>query len=183
MTEKQKMLAGEPYLASDAELVAERLRARRFARLYNATTEEDGEQRREILNQWFGRVGSQVEIEPPFRCDYGGNIFAGNNLYLNFGCVILDCNKVEIGDNVLCGPSVQIYAAYHPTHPQSRLSGRELGAAVKIGDNVWIGGGAIICPGVSIGNNTTIGAGSVVVKDIPANVIAAGNPCKVIRQL
>lgn len=181
MTEKQLMLAGELYLASDPELAAERRRARRLARLYNATTEEEDETRNTLLREWLGKCGPRITIEPPFVCDYGGNIFAGDNLYMNFGCVILDCNTVEIGDNVMMGPNVHLYAAYHPTDPQVRLAGRELAAPIRIGSNVWIGGGAIICPGVTIGDNTTIGAGSVVVKDVPPNVVAAGNPCRVIR--
>lgn len=182
-TEKQKMLAGELYLATDPELAADSKRARRLTRIYNATTEEEAEMRSQILQELLAKVGEKVEIQPPFRCDYGSNIYIGNNLYMNYGCVVLDCNIVEIGDNVKCAPYVQIYTAYHPTDPQIRLSGKELAAPIKIGNNVWIGGGAIICPGVSIGDNTTIGAGSVVVKDIPANVIAAGNPCKVIRRI
>jgi maltose O-acetyltransferase len=182
-TERQKMLGGELYLAADAELVALRKQARRIVKTYNNTTEEETEMRIQLLNQLFAKVGSNVEIEPPFHCDYGSNIYVGDKFYMNFGCVILDCNQVEIGDNVLCGPYVQIYAAYHPTSPEIRLSGQELAAPVKIGNNVWIGGGAIICPGVTIGDNTTIGAGSVVVKDIPANAIAVGNPCQVIRHL
>ncbi len=181
-TEKQKMLAGELYLANDLELAADRKRAQRLTRRYNAT-EEESKVRSQILQELFGKVGKKVEIQSPFRCDYGSNIYIGNNLYMNYGCVILDCNTVEIGDNVKCGPYVQIYTAYHPTKPQIRLSGQELAAPIKIGNNVWIGGGVIVCPGVSIGGNTTIGAGSVVVKNIPANVIAVGNPCKVIRHI
>lgn len=183
MTEKQKMLAGELYLAADEELVAERLKARRLARLYNATTETDDTQRREILSQWLGAIGEKFEIEPPFRCDYGYNISVGNNFYANFGCILLDCARIEIGDNVLLAPNVQLYTAYHPTDPQVRLTGKELASPITIGHNVWLGGGVIVCPGVRIGDNTTIGAGSVVTKDIPANVIAVGNPCRVIRQL
>lgn len=182
-TEKQKMLSGELYLASDPELVAERQRASRLTRLYNSTTEEELERRSHLLQELFGRVGDNAQILPPFYCDYGNNICAGNNLYMNYGCVILDCNTVHFGDNVLCAPSVQIYTACHPTDPAERLMGQELAAPVRIGNNVWIGGGAIVCPGVTIGENTTIGAGSVVVKDIPANVVAAGNPCRVIRGL
>lgn len=183
-TERQKMLAGELYLAADPELAAENKRACRLLRMYNATTEEEPEKRSQILQELFGQVGGpQVQIVPPFHCDYGSNIYVGNNLYMNYGCVILDCNTVHIGENVLCAPYVQIYTAYHPTEPEVRLSGRELAAPINIGNNVWIGGGAIICPGVTIGDNTTIGAGSVVVKDIPANVVAAGNPCRIIRHL
>lgn len=182
-SEKQKMLAGELYLASDPELAAESKRARRLLRLYNATTEEELEQRSQLLQELFGAVGAKVEIVPPFHCDYGSHIYVGNNFYMNYGCVILDCNVVRIGENVLCGPYVQIYAAYHPTDPTVRETGRELAAPVTIGNNVWIGGGTIICPGVTIGDNTTIGAGSVVTKDIPASVVAVGNPCQVIRHV
>ncbi|MEG3973394.1 MULTISPECIES: sugar O-acetyltransferase [unclassified Microcoleus] len=182
-TEKEKMLAGELYLGADEQLIAERHRARRLARTYNSTREDEPDKRLEILAEWFGAIGPKVEIEPPFYCDYGSNIYAGNGLYMNFGCVILDCNRVNIGENLLCGPNVQIYTAFHPTDPEIRLSGRELAAEINIGNNVWIGGGSIICPGVTVGDNSTIGAGSVVVKDIPANVVAAGNPCRIIRHL
>lgn len=182
-TEKQKMLAGELYFAYDDELATARKLARHLLRLYSSTTEEQQQQRWQILNELFGKVGPQVEILPPFHCDYGSNIYAGNKLYMNYGCVILDCNTVHFGDNVLCAPYVQIYTAYHPTEPELRLWEQELAAPIKIGNNVWIGGGAIICPGVTIGDNTTIGAGSVVVKDIPENVVAAGNPCRIIRHL
>ncbi|MBE8997779.1 sugar O-acetyltransferase [Nostoc sp. LEGE 12447] len=182
-TEKQKMLAGELYLAEDPELAAGNKRASRLLRRYNSTTEEQQEQRQQILQELFGKIGDKVSIVPPFHCDYGSNIFVGDKLYMNYGCVILDCNTVHIGDNVLCAPYVQIYTAYHPVEPEIRLSGRELAAPINIGNNVWIGGSAIICPGVTIGDNTTIGAGSVVVKDIPENVVAAGNPCRVIRYL
>lgn len=182
-SEKQKMLAGELYLADDPELAAESKRASRLLRMYNATTEEEPDKRRQILQELFAQVGEKITIVPPLHCDYGSNIYAGNGLYMNYGCVILDCNKVEIGENVLLAPYVQIYTAYHPTEPEIRLSGRELAAPIKIGNNVWIGGGVIICPGVTIGDNTTIGAGSVVVQDIPANVVAVGNPCRIIRHL
>ena len=182
-TEKQKMLAGELYLAYDHELAVESKRARRLLRMYNATTEEELELRSQLLNELFAQVGASVEIVPPFHCDYGSNIYSGNNLYMNYGCVILDCNTVHIGENVKCAPYVQIYTAYHPIEPDIRQTGQELAAPIRIGNNVWIGGSAIICPGVTIGDNTTIGAGSVVVKDIPANVVAAGNPCRIIRHL
>jgi maltose O-acetyltransferase len=182
-TEKQKMLAGELYFAADEELKRSRQRARRLTRIYNSTREDEQFDRLKILTELFGAIGKTIEIEPPFYCDYGSNIYAGNGFYANFGCTILDCHRVDIGENVLCGPNVQIYTAFHPTDPQIRLAGLELAAPINIGNNVWIGGGVIICPGVTVGDNSTIGAGSVVVKDIPANVVAAGNPCRVIRHL
>ncbi|NMG06455.1 sugar O-acetyltransferase [Brasilonema sp. UFV-L1] len=182
-TEKQKMLAGKLYFSTDMELITEKQFALHLLRMYNSTTEEQLEQRTQILQKLFGQVGQNPKIFPPFQCDYGKNIYAGDGLYMNFGCVILDCNTVHIGDNVLCGPYVQMYTASHPTDPEIRLSGREFAAPISIGNNVWIGGGAIICPGVTIGENTTIGAGSIVVKNIPANVVAVGNPCRVIREL
>lgn len=183
MTEKEKMLAGELYLASDEELSSERMRSRRLARFYNTTQEDEEELRQQILTGWFGKIGQTIHIEPPFQCDYGSNVIAGSNLYMNFDCIILDCNTVEFGDNVLVAPRVQFYTATHPVEPHLRLTGKELAHPIKIGHNVWIGGGAIIGPGVSIGDNSVIGAGSIVVKDIPANVVAVGNPCTVIRQL
>jgi maltose O-acetyltransferase len=182
-TEKQKMLAGELYLASDPELALEHQRACRVLRLYNETIEGEVELREQLLYDLLGQIGANPRIAPPFYCDYGSNIKGGNHLYLNYGCVILDCNAVYLGDNLLCGPYVQIYTAYHPVEPQIRQTQQELAAPVKIGNNVWIGGGAIICPGVTIGDNTTIGAGSVVTHDIPANVVAVGNPCRIIREL
>lgn len=182
-SELQKMLDGELYLAADAELATMRRNARRLTRLFNATTEEETGQRDEILRQLLGKRGAKIEIEPPFRCDYGCFIEVGENFYANFGCVILDCNYVRIGDNVMLAPNVQIYAAHHPLDASTRISGPELASPVYIGHNVWIGGGAIILPGVSIGDNSVIGAGSVVTRDVPPGVIAAGNPCRVIREV
>jgi maltose O-acetyltransferase len=182
-TEKQKMLTGELYSSEDAELAAESQRASRLLRMYNSTTAEQQQQRQQILQDLFAEIGAKIKIVPPFHCDYGSNIYTGNNLYVNYGCVILDCHTVHIGENVLIAPYVQIYTAYHPTDPETRLTGRELAAPIRIGHNVWIGGGAIICPGVTIGDNTSIGAGSVVVTDIPKNVVAVGNPCRIIRHL
>jgi maltose O-acetyltransferase len=180
-TELEKMLANEPYLATDPELKKMYKRAQNLLHLFNGTHPDETTQRHEIIQDLFGAIGDQFTIQPPFRCDYGCNIHAGKNLYINYDCIILDCNKVYLGDNLLIAPRVQIYTAYHSTDPQVRKTELELAAAVTIGSNVWIGGGAIICPGVTIGDNTTIGAGSVVVKDIPANVVAVGNPCKVLR--
>jgi maltose O-acetyltransferase len=183
MTEREKMLAGELYLASDSELKTMRCNARRLTRLFNATTEDDDDLRDEILHELLGKRGAKVEIEPPFRCDYGTFISVGENFYANFGCVILDCNRVTIGDNVMLAPHVQIYAAHHPLDWSTRIAGPELASPITIGNNVWIGGSAIILPGVTIGDNAVIGAGSVVTRDVPANVAAAGNPCRVIREL
>lgn len=180
-TEKQRMLAGEPYLAADPELAADRLRARRLTRLYNATAEDEPDRRRALLAELLGTVGPDVEVEPTFRCDYGWNIHAGDRFYANFDCVILDVNPVVIGRGVKLGPRVQIVTAFHPTDPAARASGRELGAPVTIGDGVWIGAGAIVNPGVTIGAGTTVGAGSVVTRDLPAGVVAAGVPCRVLR--
>lgn len=176
------MLAGELYLANDPELAADSLRAVQLLQRYSQAP-ADRLLRAEILRELLGQVGEEPQIVPPFHCDYGSHIFIGDRFYMNYGGVILDCNTVHIGNDVLCAPYVQIYTAHHPVDPATRLTGRELASPVQIGNNVWIGGGAIICPGVTIGDNTTIGAGSVVIKDLPANVVAVGNPCRVIRSL
>jgi len=183
MTEREKMLAGQLYDASDAELTGMRRQARALVRAYNATTEDEPEERQRLLRSLFGRIGTAGAIEPPFHCDYGSHIFAGERLYMNFGCVVLDPNEVHFGDNVFLGPGVQVLTATHPVDAAERIRGPELGYPVRIGHNVWIGGGAIICPGVTIGDDTTIGAGSVVVRDVPARVLAVGNPCRVVRAL
>lgn len=183
LSERDKMLAGELYLASDPELVALRRAARRLTRRFNATDEDAVDTRTEILRTLLGACGPAIEIEPPFRCDYGHNIRVGDGFYMNFDCVILDCAAVDIGEKVLCGPKVQIYAATHPLLAHERITGREAARPVRIGDRVWLGGGVIICPGVTIGDDTTIAAGSVVTRDIPSGVLAGGNPCRVIRQL
>lgn len=182
-SEKEKMLAGELYIASDPELVEERRRTRRLLAEYNASSCDAPAARRTMLRRLLGAMTDRIEIEPPFYCDYGYNIFAGDNLYMNFGCVVLDCNRVTLGANIFCGPYVQIYGAHHPLDPRQRAAGPELASPVVIGDDVWIGGGAIICPGVTVGSSVTIGAGSVVTRDIPPSVFAAGNPCRVIRKL
>jgi maltose O-acetyltransferase len=180
--EKEKMLAGALYDASDQVLVKEREYAQNLIFEFNHTRPSEKEKRQEILKKLIVAKGT-FDIETPFNCDYGYNIEVGDNFYANFGCVILDVNKVMIGDNVLLAPKVQIYTAAHPTNPGERLTGKEYAKSIMIGNNVWVGGGAIICPGVKIGNNVTIGAGSVVTKDIPDNVIAVGNPCRVIRPI
>ena len=137
----------------------------------------------ELIKKLFGKTGNRLWIEPPFHCDYGWNIEVGENFYANYGLTILDVGKVTFGDNVMIAPNVSIYAAGHPIHPVSRNSGYEYGIPVTVGNNVWIGGSVVILPGVTIGDNTVIGAGSVVTKDVPANVIAAGNPCRVLREI
>ena len=178
-SEKEKMLAGEYYDANDQELTKERDHARNLIFEFNHTNPMEKERRQATMKKLINAQGS-FGIEPPFNCDYGYNIEVGENFFANFGCVILDVNRVKIGDNVLLAPNVQIYTATHPTDPVERLTGKEYAKPIVIGNNVWIGGGAIICPGVRIGDNVTIGAGSVVTKDIPDYAIAAGNPCKVL---
>jgi maltose O-acetyltransferase len=182
-TEKEKMLAGELYLSTDPELFAERARARKLLRAYNQSTEDELKLRGPLLSQLLGKVGTGVWIEPPFHCDYGSHIQLGDRVFMNFQCLILDCNPVTVGDGVSLGPGVHIYAATHPLDADERAKGPELARPVTIGAKVWIGGGSIICPGVTIGEGSTIGAGSVVVRDIPPYVFAAGNPCRVIRSL
>lgn len=182
-SEREKMLAGEVYDSADSELAAGRLRARSLTRRFNESREDEGDLRLALLRELFGATGGSVSIEPPFHCDYGSNIFLGDGFYMNFGGIILDCNTVRIGANVQCGPSVHLLTAYHPLLAAERMTGAELASPIVIGENVWLGGGVIVCPGVTIGDNTTIGAGSVVTRDIPANVFAAGNPCRVIRSL
>lgn len=183
LSERQKMIAGELYNANDPELVELRKRARRLLRTYNQATEEETAERVALLKELCGTTGEHIWMEPPFYCDYGFNIHAGNGFYMNFDCVILDVAPVHIGENVMCGPKVQIYTATHPLNAAERILGPEFAKPIRIGNNVWIGGGAIICPGVTIGDNTTIAAGSVVTKDVPANVLAGGNPCRVIKEL
>ncbi|NTX05536.1 sugar O-acetyltransferase [Myxococcus sp. CA040A] len=182
-TEREKMLAGELYSGWDAELTAARSRARRLLRLYNDTLMDDEDARKQLLAQLIGKRGAGCYIEPPFHCDYGTFITLGERVYMNFQCVILDCNQITIGDDVSFGPNVHIYAATHPLDADERIKGPELARPVTIGAKTWVGGGAIIVAGVTIGEGVTIGAGSVVTKDIPPYVLAAGNPCRVIRSL
>ena len=183
LTEHQKMLAGELYNAADPELLALRMAARDLLALYNATRSAAATGREALLAKLLGRCGVGLYIEPPFFCDYGRNIRCGDRVYFNFNCCVLDCATVTIGDDVFFAPGVQLYTAYHPVTAAERIAGPELAAPISIGDRCWIGGGAILLPGVSVGPNTTIGAGSVVTRDVPANVVAAGNPCRVLRQL
>lgn len=181
-TEKQKMLSGELYDPHDPELVLARERARDLCHDLNGTRERDREARRAILTKLFASGGDSVLLQPPFYCDYGTNIYLGEQVYFNFNCVVLDVCEVHIGDFTLFGPSVQLYTATHPLTAELRRR-QEFGKPITIGSDVWIGGGAILCPGVTIGSRTVIGAGSVVTKPIPDNVVAAGNPCRVIREI
>jgi maltose O-acetyltransferase len=181
-SEREKMLAGELYNPLDAELVAGRDRARNLCQDLNATREADHAARRQILQQLFAAGGDDVWMQPPFFCDYGSNIYLGHKCFFNFNCVVLDVCQVRIGDFTLFGPAVQIYTATHPLNPMLRRT-QEYGKPVAIGSDVWVGGGVVICPGVTIGSRTVIGAGSVVTRDIPDSVFAAGNPCRVVREL
>ncbi len=181
-TEREKMLAGEPYDALDAELVLARERARDLCQDLNATRETDRGQRRRILCELFAKGGESVWMQPPFFCDYGANIELGERVFFNFNCVVLDVCSVRIGSFTLFGPAVQIYTPLHSLHAELRRK-QEFGKPVEIGSDVWVGGGAVILPGVRIGSRTVIGAGSVVTRDVPAGVFAAGNPCRVIREI
>lgn len=192
MTEREKMLTGEVYDCGDAELLGQWHKAKDLIRQYNDLLSQDLEAKEKILQELLGGKGKNLWITPPFYADYGNNIYFGNNCEVNMNCTFLDDNKIIIGDNALIAPNVQIYTAFHPTNPTERFGiPRHDGAfefcktqtaPVIIGKNVWIGGGAIILPGVTIGDNTVIGAGSVVTKDIPSNVIACGNPCRILRE-
>ena len=181
-TEYEKMLAGELYDASDKQLMEMRVKARAWMQQYNETG-YNKPLREKLLKELAGKLGKNPDIQVPFYCDYGCHIELGDNFFANFNCVFLDCNYITMGNNVFLGPNVQVYTAYHPLIAAERIKGPEFAESITVGDNVWIGGGTIICPGVSIGENTTIGAGSVVTKDIPAAVVAAGNPCRVLRKL
>jgi maltose O-acetyltransferase len=171
------MLAGELYLAGDPELVEERARCEQLTRDYNASGSAD------VLRELLGSVGKDASIRPPFFCDYGYNVTLGDNVFVNFNCVMLDVVPITIGNRVQIASAVQLLAADHPLDAGERASGREFGRPITLEDDVWLGGGAIVCPGVTIGRATVIGAGSVVTKDIPAGVVAVGNPCRVLRTL
>lgn len=192
MTEKEKMLAGELYDCGDKELLERWHKAKRLQKEYNQADSTDSKLLNKILTELIGSRGENVWITAPFFVDYGENIHIGNNVEINMNCIFLDCNRITIGDNSGIAPGVHIYTVFHPVKASERLSynndnefpfWKSLTAPVTIGNNVWIGGGAIILPGVTIGDNTTIGAGSVVNKDIPANCLAVGNPCRVIKFL
>ncbi|HEY0523839.1 MAG TPA: sugar O-acetyltransferase [Stellaceae bacterium] len=180
--EKAKMLSGALYRpADDPELLADERRAQELLRSYNATAPDETDRRTALLRELFAAIGEGAIIRPPFACDYGWNIRAGRNLFANFNCVFLDCAPIEIGDDVQIGPAVQIYTATHPLDPALRRAGLESALPVRIGSGVWIGGGAILLPGITVGDGAVIGAGSVVTKDVAAGAVVAGNPAKPIR--
>ena len=181
-SEREKMLAGELLDAFDADLVAGRERARDLCQALNATREGEADARRAIVRELFGRGGDTVWMQPPFFCDYGANIELGERVFFNFNCVVLDVCRVRIGDYTLFGPGVQILTPVHPMNAEQRRRA-EYGAPVEIGADVWVGGGALILPGVRIGSRAVIGAGSVVTRDVPDGVFAAGNPCRVVREI
>jgi maltose O-acetyltransferase len=180
-TEKEKMLAVEKYNCLDPELIAERQKVKGLLRLYNLTEEEP--ERQAILQQMLGQIGRNSIVESPFFCVYGQNIYIGDHVYLNVLCTILDNNEVHIGDHVMIGPSVQIYTAAHLLQAEARIQGWEVAKPIVIEDNVWLGGGAILLPGVRIGRNAVVGAGAVVTRSVSANTIVAGNPARVIREI
>lgn len=182
-TEKEKMLQEDLYVAGDSELREDAKRSRQITRIFNQTTEEQIDYRTSLLKDLFKETGENIYMEPPFRCDYGSNISIGNNFYANFDCIFLDVAEIKIGENVMFGPKVNLLTPGHPIDAEVRNSGLEFGRKIIIGDNVWFGGNVTVNPGVTIGSNTIIGSGSVVTKNIPDNVIAAGNPCRVIRPI
>lgn len=168
---------------SDESVISEQLETKKAVKEYNAVMPFDMKKGMDCIARTGIKHKENIYFEPPFHCEYGNHIEVGENFYASVNCIMLDVGKITIGDNVLFGPNVSIYTAGHPIHPESRNSGYEYGIPVTIGSNVWIGGSCVILPGVSIGNNVVIGAGSVVTKDIPDNVCAAGNPCRVIREI
>ena len=179
------MVAGEWYVSADPELVAARVRARQLVQRYNATAPDliARPVRREILELLLGACGRDVTIEPPFHCDYGDNISLGDEVFMNFQCVLLDCATITIGAQAQLGPAVQLYTATHPMDAAERASGIEAAHPITIGPRAWIGGGTIVLPGVTIGADTVVGAGSVVTRDLPPGVVAVGNPCRVLRDV
>lgn len=183
MTEKELMLSEQLYIADDPELAEDFRRSRRLTRLINSTTEEQAEYRVQLFRELFQKTGKKFWVEPPFHCDYGCHISVGENFYANYDCLILDVCDVTIGNNVFFAPRVCIYTAGHPIDAEIRNTQLEFGKKVSIGNDVWVGGSVVINPGVHIGDNVVIGSGSVVTKDIPSGVIAAGNPCRVLREI
>jgi maltose O-acetyltransferase len=177
------MLAGELYRATDPELAASYFRAKRLTASFNALAADNVAGRRAALQELFATVGERTVVSSGLQCDYGWNVSIGRDTFVNHNCVLLDCNRIEIGDEVQIGPGVQIYTATHPLEAAARRRGLEYALPVIVEDGVWLGGGAIVCPGVRIGENTVVGAGSVVTRSLPPNVLAVGNPCRVVRML
>lgn len=183
-TEKEKMLSGQKYDACyDEDLLRERVQCKKSCFEYNNLSPDKSEERKKLIHSILGKTGKNILIEQPFMCDYGYNIEVGENFYSNHNLIILDAAKVSFGSNVFIGPNCAFYTAIHPIEAEERNTGVERAEAITVGDNVWFGGNVVVLPGVNIGSNTVIGAGSVVVKDIPDNVVAVGNPCKIIRQI
>ena len=180
MTQKDRMLAGKLYRVDEA-LAAHMRRTRELLQQYNQSL--DAAQRQTLLRELLGGMGENTHIEPPFRCDYGANIYVGKNFYANFECIILDQCPIRIGDNVFFGPRVSLYSAGHPIDAAVRSTGLEFGKPITIGSDVWVGGDTVILGGVTIGSNVVIGAGAVVTKDIPSDCVAVGNPCRVLRAI
>ena len=182
-SQRERMLAGELYLATDRELGAAYARAQGVLAAFNATRADDVEALTQHLRELLGHLGADAIVKPTLRCDYGTNISIGARTFVNYDCVLLDCNAITIGEEVQMAPGVHVYTATHPLDAATRRSGLESALPVVIGDGVWSGGRGIVCPGVTIGENTVVGAGSVVVQDLPPNVLAVGNPCRVVRSL
>ena len=182
-TEWEKMQDCEIYNDFDQDLFNRRVEAKKLFRIYNRTEDDETDKRNDIMRRLFKVVGKNVWIEPDFRCEFGKNISIGDDVYINFGCVILDCGQVKIGNQVLIGPNVGIYDANHALDAEERMDGALLPGKVTIGNRVWIGGGTIILPNITIGDDTVIGAGSIVTHDIPSGVVAVGNPCRVLREI
>jgi maltose O-acetyltransferase len=180
---KERMLRGELYIADDPELAADHARAQELLERYNATRHTEQDERDRLLRQLLGEVGDGVVVKPPFRCDYGSQISIGARTFVNYGCVILDVVPVRIGAHCQIATNAQLLAATHPVDPEPRREGWEYGEPITVGDNVWLGGGAIVCPGVTIGDDTLVGAGSIVTRDLPAGVVAYGNPARVAREI
>ncbi|MEV1290354.1 sugar O-acetyltransferase [Micromonospora sp. NPDC049679] len=182
-SQRERMLAGDLYIADDPELAAESLRAMKLTAEFNLTDPADSEARLGVLRELLGSLGEGTEIRPPLHCDYGYQIHIGARTFINFNAVMLDVAPITIGDDVQVGPNVQFLTPTHPVEAEPRRAKFEAAQPITVGNNVWLGGGVIILPGVSIGENTVVGAGAVVTKDLPANVVAVGNPARVVRTL
>jgi maltose O-acetyltransferase len=182
-SERERMLAGELYDPADPALVEARADARELTGEYDRTGPREDQRRRELLEELFGTVGEHAVVEPPFRCDYGFNVEAGDRFFANFDCVFLDVCPVEFGDDCMLGPAVHVYTATHPLDAATRSEGREYGKPVRVGDDVWVGGQAVLNPGVSVGDRAIVASGAVVTRDVPADVVVQGNPAEVVKRL